>query len=207
MDSISYFTLSFSNLTHICNDFIESLMNSKLRQLDLRNNRIKQFSTSHSQAKKGVITLSKLWLGGNPVECGCDMVWMTAWLAWLANTTSPSGHRLVQDYKNLICASGTEIGTPVYKLDEIKMKCYPMKTPPWITIVSSSIGAIILILIATILLLHRHRRLVRWLVYKNFDKLLGDPDRNEDISKFPFDAFISFRYVFYNHSFTVILHP
>ena len=118
--------------------------------------------------------LESLYLSGNPVECGCEMLWMAN---WMENSTSASGHRLVPDYKNVICASGAEMGTPVYKINPVKMGCYPKRTKTWIVIVSSSVGGLILIATVIMILLHWHWRLVRWLVYKNFDKLLGDPDR------------------------------
>ena len=127
---------------------------------------------------------------------------------WLENATGASGHRLVQDYQDVICATGPLAGTPVYKLNRVTMGCYPRHVQIWIIVTACSVGGIILCIVVLILVIHRHRRLVRWLIYKNFDKIVGDPDRNEDITDKQFDAFISFRLVIYDFiSFDFILPP
>ncbi len=118
LEPISYLTITFSSLTDICDNFLDAILSSPiLKELDLRNNSIKHFSITWREKH---IQLNRLWLGGNPVECGCDMIWFSD---WLRNTTSQSGNNLVQDYKDIICASGTEIGTPVYMLDKKEMQC------------------------------------------------------------------------------------
>ncbi len=193
IDQITSLEIVSSRLTSICDDTLDNILSSKtLKHLDISNNNVRRFSTLWLEKAS---RLEKLWLVGNPVECECDMIWMAN---WLVNKTTTSGSRLVQDYKNLVCSSPkTKNGTPVYKLDKVKLGCYPKDKPLWIIEVSSTIGAVILVVVAIVLPIHRQWRIVRWLVYKNFDKLVGDPDRHEDILNAQFDAFISFRYVMY----------
>ncbi len=121
------------------------------------------------------------------------MLWL---VDWLSNATTPSGKRLVWDYKDVICGYGQEIGTPVYKLNPIKMGCFLNHSSKWMIQLSAGISVLTLILVISVLLIHRQKRLIRWIIYKNFDKLLGDPDRHEDITGAEFDAFLSFRYDF-----------
>ena len=141
--------------------------------------------------KNNTSHLEELWLEGNVFECGCDMLWM---VDWLSNLTTPSGKRLVRDYKDVICKYGQEIGTPVYQLNPVKMGCYLNHSQKWIINAAAGIGCFVFVLVISVLLIYQQRRLVRWFIYKNFDKLLGDPDRNEDITGMEFDAFLSFRY-------------
>ncbi len=186
---ISNLHIESSNITNICDDTLSSILSSpNLTEISLINNSLTDLSPMW---KTDSLYLERLWLGGNPMHCHCDMLWM---MSWIENATGASGQRLVQDYQDVICAMGPETGTPVYKLDKVKMKCYPKDMPIWIIIGASALSASALIIVITIVLLHRYRRLIRWLIYKNFDKLLGDPDRNEDVTDKQFDAFISFRY-------------
>ncbi len=187
-ESISHFYLESSNISQICDSTLKDLLSSrKLKYLSFANNNISYFSPTWKTLNSH---LDKLWLGGNPIKCTCDSIWM---MDWLENSTGASGQRLVQDYQNVICASGAEIGTPVYKINRIKMKCYPQKIPVWIVSTASSISGIVLCVVVILLLIHKHRRQIRWLIYKNFDKIIGNPEPNEDVTDRQFDAFISFR--------------
>ncbi len=116
------------------------------------------------------------------------MLWLISWL----NDTRVSGKRLVQDYQDVICTGGKLNGTPVYTLSRVKMGCYPKKVARWIIAVSSISSGLILISVIMAIIVHRKWNAVRWIVYKNFNKLLGDPDRNEDLDSMEFDAFLSF---------------
>ena len=116
------------------------------------------------------------------------MLWLISWL----NNTRVSGQRLDQDYQDVICTGGQWNGTPVYKLNQVKMGCYPKNVATWIIIVSSVIGGLFLLSVIVTIIIHRKWNAVRWIIYKNFDALLGDPDRNEDLENMEFDAFLSF---------------
>ncbi len=187
---VSHLRIESSNISNICHDTLQSILSSpNLTEISVVNNSFTKFSLTWKTHSSYV---ERLWLGGNPIDCNCDMLWM---MDWLENSTGASGKRLVQDYQDVICATGPEAGTPVYRLDKVKLKCYPKEIPIWIIIVASSVSAVILITVVTILMIHRYRRLIWWLIYKNFDKMLGDSDRDEDITDTQFDAFISFRYV------------
>ncbi len=187
---ISFLSIEYSNFVDICDSTLKSILSSpRLKQISFANNNLTKISIIW---KTHGSHLEKVWLGGNPIQCHCDMLWT---MDWLQNATGTSGHRLVQDYQDVICATRPQRGTPVYKLNRVTMGCYPKHTPIWIITTSSSVGGVILILVIGIIFVHRNRKLARWLIYKNFDKLLGDPDRNEDITDKQFDAFISFRLV------------
>ena len=59
-------------------------------------------------------------------------------------------------------------------------------------VVSSVTSIIILMLVILTIVIHRKWNVVKWIIYKNFDKLLGDPDRKEDLENMEFDGFLSF---------------
>ncbi len=166
----------------------EILQHSNVKSLNLANNKLAKIPKKFNQT---ISHLKELWLGGNPVQCDCDMLWLISWL----NNTRVSGQRLVQDYQDVICTGGKLDGTPVYKLNQVQMGCYPEKVATWIIVVSSVIGSLLLLSVIVILIIHRKWNAVRWIIYKNFDKLLGNPDRNEDLDNTEFDAFLSYWYV------------
>ncbi len=144
---------------------------------------------NHVSLKDTQSKLERLWLGGNPVQCDCDMVWLISWL----NNTRVCGNRLVQDYQEIICTGGPLDGIPVYKLTRVQMGCYPKKVATWIIVVSSVTGGLMLIAVVLVILAYQHWVLIRWLMYKHFDKLVGNPDRMEDLTDMEYDAFLSYR--------------
>ncbi len=183
-----HLSIQHSSLAYICEDTLEEILH-RATSVNLKSNKLQHLSSNWKTTQSNI---SSLFLAGNPIECGCEMLWMPN---WLENAMSSKGRRLVPDYKDVICASGAEIGKPVYKINPVTMGCYPKETKTWVVIVSCTMGGLLLSASVILVIIHHQWKLVRWLVYKNFDKLLGDPDRNEDISDMTFDAFISFRSV------------
>ncbi len=160
-ETISYLTIESSSVAHICDNVLKSLWHSKtMKEISFRKNKLTVLSLKWKTQSSDV---ERLWLGGNPIACDCDMLWM---MNWLQNSTGATGHRLVRDYEDVICASGPQAGTPVYKLNRVKMGCYPKHIPIWIIVTASSVGGVVLFAVIGIIFVHRHRRLVRWLIYK-----------------------------------------
>ncbi len=189
--NVTHLNLFSGQIEVICDETLnEILHNSKVEVLNLADNRLKQIPQKFGEITntRNDNSLKELWLGGNPVQCDCDMLWLIPWL----NNTRVSGRRLVHDYQDVICTGGKWNGTPVYKLDKVKMGCYPKKIAMWIIVVSSVVGSVAILFVIIAITIHRKWNAVRWIIYKNFDKLLGDPDRNEDIENMEFDAFLSY---------------
>ena len=186
--NVSRLSITSTNLSVICDETLGQILNNQnIKSFNLANNNLMSVSP---EWQKEAIHMEQLWLGGNPILCGCDMFWM---VDWLRNSTNSSGQRLVQDYKDVVCTYGQEMGKPVHEIDRVSMGCYPKDVPKWIIEVATSVSTLILIIVITVLLIHRYRLIIRWLIYKNFDKLIGDPDRLEDVTGIEFDAFLSFR--------------
>ncbi len=183
---ITYLNLEASEIDLICQDALDEILNnSNIQTLSLAKNKLKEIPIIFNSTTG---RLQQLWLGGNPVRCDCNMLWLIPWL----NSTQVSGKRLVQDYKDVICSGGQWDGTPVYILDKVRMGCYPRQVARWIIVVSSTIGSVVLISVVVILTIWWKRNALRWIIYKNFDRLIGNPDENEDLEGIEFDAFLSF---------------
>ncbi len=192
-----------SNITHldlysgqtdfICDDILNEIFYcSEVKLLNLAKNKLRIIPTKFNETGwKLSDNIKKILLGGNPVQCDCDMLWLISWL----NNTRVSGQRLVQDYQDVICTGGQWDGIPVYRLDKVKMGCYPKKVVTWIIVVSSVIGGLMLITVILVIIVYRQRTLVRWWMYKRFDKLIGNPDKMEDLTDMEYDAFLSYRFV------------
>ena len=122
LENIIYFDFHSSNITSICDDFFVFLLANNGRSvthLNFANNHLKYFSKGF----KKLIPLETLYLSGNPVECTCDNVWL---VEWMIKFTTPFGNKIIRDYENITCADERWNNTPVYKLDYIKMGCYPI---------------------------------------------------------------------------------
>ena len=188
--NITHINLYSGQIDFICDETLDEIFyNSKVILLNLAKNKLKTIPRKFNETGwEQSNYLQKIFLGGNPVQCDCDMLWLISWL----NNTRVSGQSLVPDYKDMICAGGAWNGIPVYKLDKVKMGCYPKRVATWIIAVSSGIGSVLLVIVIVIIIVNRKWNAVRWVIFKNFDALLGDPDRNEDLEHMEFDAFLSF---------------
>ncbi len=183
---ITHLNLMAWKVHEICDDTLdEILFNSNIKWLNLARNKL---TLIPAKLNNSIGQLESLWLGGNPVQCDCDMQWLISWL----NSTRVSGNRLVQDHQDVICTGGKLDGIPVYKLTRVQIGCYPDRVARWIIVVSSVTGGVLLLSVILILIVHRKWNAVRWIIYKNLDKLLGDVDRNEVIENTEFDAFLSY---------------
>ena len=85
--------------------------------LNLAWNNIKKFN----KIIKELTNLHEIFLAGNPIECSCDTLWFADWLEHFA---TPSGARIIKDYRDVRCASGIGNGTRVYQLDGFILGCY-----------------------------------------------------------------------------------
>ncbi len=179
--NISSVSLTSGNLSRISSDTLSQiLIKSSVKRLNITNNRLSEFPKA--LALKGN-NLNELWLSKNPLECNCEMTWL---INWLAN----GGKYVVKDYQDVICAQGMQIEEPTYLVKPLDMGCYPWNQNLLITmgVLGGVISFMILALVPII-----HYTDIRWLVYRNFSKLVGDPDKDEDIDVMVFDAFVSFR--------------
>ncbi len=164
--NVTRVNLAGSKVSRICDDTLDSiLLTSHLKWLSLAENNLSQISekfTSRSDHLEG------LWLSGNPIHCGCDMIWM---IDWLPNAKGASGSLLVRDYRNVTCGPGLKAGTPVWLLDKVQLGCFPKHLPGSTVLILSIFGGFIFLGLVVIILVYKNRVLVRWLVYKHFGAL------------------------------------
>ncbi len=151
-----------------------------MKELDFTNNSMSEIPKVLASKQNHPY---KLWLRGNPVECNCGMTWL---IDWLAN----DGKRIVQDYQDIICMKGSQKGRPIYLVKPVDMSCYPRNQNLLITM--GVLGGVVSFLMLALIPIIRHIDM-RWLIYRNFGELVGDPDKDENIDAMVFDAFVSFR--------------
>ena len=184
--NMTYINLENANITKICSNTLEALFESSVIWLNLAGNNLDRIPRAFESSNNSI---EKLWLARNQVICDCDMVWV---IDWIENSISAGGP--LQDYQDVMCTGGKWDGTPVYKLDKVKMGCYPYKMATWIIAVSSAVSGLTAVLCVVLFITaYRKRILLRWLMYKHFGKLIG-PDKMEDLTDMEFDAFLSYRY-------------
>ena len=94
--NVTYIDLSFSNVTAISDDVMSDLVKNK-KYLSIARNSLKYVPRAIEGAGNG----TELWIGGNPYECNCDMLWMRD---WLVSTT------VVRDRDDAVCNTGNMKG-------------------------------------------------------------------------------------------------
>ena len=101
----------------------------------------------------------------------------------------------MHDYQSLKCNSGKMIGEPIFKLNEVKMGCFPKQ---WTTLqkIGVSIGGGMAILIITCLVfwMLRNSREAKFFMfyYLQLDTVPKD-DTDENVDNMEYDAFFCYR--------------
>ena len=115
LSHIEHFDLQNSSIQHVTDEFFSKIKTTKKTKfLNLANNKLKWLPKN----LKGT-DFSEVYLAGNPIDCNCDMLWLTNWL------NSTDVRRMVKDYKQVLCAGGKWNGTQVCELNPVRMGCYP----------------------------------------------------------------------------------
>ncbi len=185
--TITDLSIKGSKVGKICSSTLNSILQlSRLKSLNLSQNNLTKVSKMFQSTSNH---LDRLWLGGNPIHCSCDMVWMV-W--WLPNAKAPSGGKRVQDYQDVLCGPGLLAGAPIWKLNRVQLGCFPKHLPSSTIIILGAFGGFVILGLAVIILVYKNRVLVRWLVYKYVGKLIG-VDSNENLDDMEYDAFLSYR--------------
>ena len=178
--------LAFNNIARICPSFLESFVQSKhLKELGFHNNKLLSIPQEIQEIRS-----AKIWLGNNPFECNCDMLWM---ISWLANATLSSGEHLVPDYRNVTCSNGVYQGKPIYKLNRVHMGCYPDRMPSWEIALFVIVGITLVMFCVITFLAFRRWNEVKFWIYKHFD-ILDKRDKDENLDGIKFDGLLSYRY-------------
>ena len=94
--NVTYIDLSFSNITAISDEVMSELVKNK-KYLSIARNSLKYVP----RAIEGAGNSTELWIGGNPYECNCGMLWMRD---WLVSTTA------VRDRDDAMCNTGNMKG-------------------------------------------------------------------------------------------------
>ena len=188
LNRVWYLSLPQNKVSSICDRFIKTIHKSqKLKWLNLAGNSL----TTISLQLKSLDNLEKIWLGGNKFHCDCSMTWM---ITWLTNFTTPTGDHIIVDYKHINCYSGMMKGTPVYKLNEVKMGCYPKLTTS--QKVGMGIGVFVagFIIILLFVIIIKRSREAKFLMfyYFNLDTVPKD-DKDENVDNMEYDAFFCYR--------------
>ncbi len=169
----------------ICANFFDNIKSKgNPKSLNLSQNRLR--SLPKNVEESGV---KELWIGGNPYQCDCHMIWMRDWLLGLS--TSSSAQTVVPDYKQAICASGLikTKGKPIYLLDEGAMGCNDLH--PYVIVLISF--AIIIVIPMLLFMLIRYYDALRFLLFLKFNILIGKDDDEDKLGEMDFDMFISYR--------------
>ena len=102
MNEIVHLDISNNVVNDIAGDVLENVLKNS-NYLNIAKNSLKQLPKEIAKATND----TELWIGNNPYDCNCDMIWMRDWIL---------GAPKVMDKENARCATGKMIGksTKVY---------------------------------------------------------------------------------------------
>ena len=186
--TVSSLSLKSAETNRICDETVEQIITkSNIRQLNLANNNLSTISKKfNSQTTK----LQQLQLTRNPLTCSCPMMWMKD---WVLNFKSQSGKRILQYIDDVICGNGKELGVPIYRLDAGVMGCLRNEKRFFTAVFAGSFSAFVSATVIVFIIIMKWSRDVRLGMFKHFGWILGDPDKNEDVTNLQYDAFVSYR--------------
>ena len=129
--SMSGLNLSGNQIKYICEDVTAYILkSSSIKLLDLSRNNLTKLPKKIVNAR----SLVDMRLSNNPFECDCDMLWLKDWM------TNNSGRTVIRDYKEVKCRDGNLL----YRLDPVKMGCFPKELTVWEKILTGSSAFVIL---------------------------------------------------------------
>ena len=179
--NMSGLNLRGNQIKYICADVTTYILESRsIKLLDLSRNNLTKLPKKIIKAT----SLVYLRLSNNPFECGCDTLWLKDWI------TNNSGRRtVIRDFKEVKCQDGNLL----YRLDPVKMGCFPKELTVWEEILTGSSAFVILGVAVAIILISRRWKEVKWFMYLHFD-VLDKNDEDEDLEIVEADALLSYRY-------------
>ena len=191
LGTTNFLNLRRNKISTITTSFVGNLSESKgLKWLDLSENNLKRLPPEIQE----LTNLEKIWLGGNPLHCDCDMTWM---IDWINNfTTTTTREHVVVDHAHLNCHGGKMNGQPIYKLNKVDLGCYPHD---WTTEQKLIVGlcvSIACIIIVALVIIGLYSKRARFLMYYylKIDTISAD-DKNEELGNIEYDAFFCYRSV------------
>ena len=180
---LRYLDLHNNSIVEVTDTFWNNLLkNVNLTWLNLANNRIYGLSRKMEQ----LFLLKKIWLGGNPFHCDCSMICM---IGWLNNFTTESGDHIIVDCKDVLCYSGLKVGTPIYKLDEVDMGCFPHK------LTEADISSIVFggVAVIMIVIIYFKRSLISFYLMEFFNLDFCPKDElDEKVDDMEYDAYLCY---------------
>lgn len=192
-------SLSLKNLNFSKND-ISSLYAASfaglpfLEILDLSHNEITVFP---SGLFDNLTKLTSVFIGGNPLNCTCDMLYLSKW--YRQASFKPNGTRPDTDFGQIECvpfANGTQLSKWI---DDHETSCLSVSEEPVVVTGSNSALVSVLLIIITILtvvfittlVIYRYHLEFSVMVYARTGFRCFQISREDESSK-DFDAFISF---------------
>ena len=193
-NTIKYLNMHNSKVMSIPEEFLHQVnASTTLKWLDLSYNRLPAIPEKFKTLKN----IEKVWLGGNPFNCDCKMVWM---IEWLNNFKTPTGEHKIVDYEKLFCKSGKMKNLPIYVLNDVSMGCYPPKLSPSQKVligIGTGVAALIIAILCTVIV--RNSRNIKFLFffYCSWCNPFGLTEHNkaEKLDNMKYDAFLLYRYV------------
>ena len=93
------------------------------------------------------------------------------------------------DYKDVLCYSGLKVGTPIYKLDEVDMGCFPHKLTE-ADILSIVFGGVAVIMIVII---YFKRSLISFYLMEFFNLDFRPKDESDEkVDDMEYDAYLCY---------------
>ncbi|XP_019624870.1 PREDICTED: toll-like receptor Tollo [Branchiostoma belcheri] len=180
--------LNNSGMSYLAADTFQDL--SKLQKLHLENNKLKSVPENVFSGLK----LTLLGIHGNPLTCGCDVMWLANWLR--------SRAYLLSQGRNVSCVEGAKVTRDISSLSAAQFDCDELQVAQArnrvIVGVSIPLVLVIIILVCVIVIVKR-KEAIQVYLYARYGWRFREEEENDEDKEY--DAFLSYS----RHDLDVVL--
>ncbi|XP_078689233.1 uncharacterized protein LOC144920757 [Branchiostoma floridae x Branchiostoma belcheri] len=181
--------LNHSGVRYLSADIFLNL--ESLQKLHLENNKLQSLPEN---IFAGLKRLTLLGIHGNPLTCGCDVVWFTNWLK--------SRVYLLSQGRNVSCVASTEVTREILTLSAAQFDCYDQQAAQarnqFIVSVSIPLLVLVIIILVCAIVIVKRKEAIQVYLYARYGWRFREEEEDEDKE---YDAFLSYS----QHDLDVVL--
>ncbi|XP_078661465.1 uncharacterized protein LOC144905603 [Branchiostoma floridae x Branchiostoma belcheri] len=181
--------LNHSGVRYLAANTFQDL--AKLQKLHLENNKLKSLPENMFS---GLKKLTLLGIHGNPLTCGCDVLWFANWLR--------SRAYLLPQGRNISCVEGAKVTRDILSLSAAQFDCEDLQAAQARTrlIIGLSIALVLVtILLVCVIVIVKRKEDIQVYLYARYGWRFREEDDDDEDKEY--DAFLSYS----QHDLDVVL--
>ncbi|KAI8497774.1 TIR domain [Branchiostoma belcheri] len=181
--------LNNSGVRYLAADTFQNLAN--LRELQLENNKLKSIPENMFS---GLKKLTLLGIHGNPLTCGCDVLWFANWLR--------SRVYLLSQRRNVSCVASTKVSQEILSLSVAEFDCEDLQAAQARTRLITGLSILLVlvtILFVCVIVVVKQKEAIQVYLYARYGWRFREEEEDDEDKEY--DAFLSYS----QHDLDVVL--